>query len=311
MRAELAQSPHGSWGQTPNRPGLPVKLWGPAQLCTAAQGQQRHGHRAWCSLALGPGPAGGGTSALFPLPGVSTQTWPCRTCPGLLSWSPLHGSGPGSEHPLPRCRRQNTSTDTMCLKLSHCPCSRHPSEAWPVPSPYRVPSSGMSPRGLRIPCPHSPVCPSPWEWQHKAPTRGSSSHHLPHPPQLKAAAHSEVLTPQPPVSQFPLGFRPSLPSQSSQPSTGTTSCSQGNRPPGTEAARGAGTATLPHLAGAVPMQLLVPVQGPGGPSGPVLLHPLPWDPLAPLLGHNNHAGASSICKAPACCQPRPSALPMA
>lgn len=119
--AELAHSLHASQGWTPNSPGLPTEPQGPARLCAAAQGLTGTpgpvdtwlqsqvplslGSWAWDMAPQRDGKCcqeqADGTSVLSPLPGVLAETWPSRTCLGLLSRSPLHGSGPGPTCLLP------------------------------------------------------------------------------------------------------------------------------------------------------------------------------------------------------------------
>ena len=84
------------------------------------------------------------------------------------------------------------------------------------------------------------------------------------------------------------GISPLASFPESHPSPAAAPRSRGNRPPGhagSPARAGRATWALlrqrqPHLARAAPVQLPAPARGPGGrPSGPALLHPLPWDPL--------------------------------
>lgn len=160
------------------------------QPCPRSQGSRQRPGPAGCILGHSPGP-------------LCTAATLARhvLCPDIGSKTLPHGQDLCEAHPI-----APHSADTL-------------SEAWPrPPQSSLLRHESWRTRGSPSPEPCVPTAPcrAPFGWQEKAPA-GSSGSHLPRPPWLAAAAHSEVLTLHSRVVQFPLGFRPSLPSRRATP----------------------------------------------------------------------------------------------
>jgi len=231
-----------------------------------------------------------------PLPGVSAETRPSRTCPGPLPPSPLHSSRPGLTRPLPDISSEMLPWRQHLCTLSpqpRCPC-------WGLsPGPTDLPLLAQAPEDLGLPVPralraHRPTQGSFWaagqgarQLQRQPPSPpaaacGSCSQRGPDTAAMSCAISSGILS----LASFP----------ESQPSPAAAPRCGGNSPPGTQAAR------QPHLAGAAPAQrpCLRGAQGSSRWASPAAPAPMgsPWHPR----GHGSHAGSSSIGKASTCLQ---------
>lgn len=163
------------------------------------------------------------------------------------------------------------------------------------------------------PCPQSPVYPLP----RTGLLSGGRTRHPPAPAAATFPACPGSCSQRGPdttatscaISSGILHLAPFL---QSQPSPAAVPCSRGNRPLDSWAAQ----QRLAEPCGlcSASASLTSPEQGQssasclcgdwGCPSGPALLHPLPWDPFDTTLGHGSRAGTSSIGKAPTCRQTR-------
>lgn len=154
-------------GTDPKQAWAPCQAVGPcaALHCSPGPAETRPQRR----VPLGPGTRHRRWWHLSPLPtprGLSTDvapqdmSWAALLVPSARQWS-----WPNTSFALTLAPRHFHAESFTCVKLSHCPCSRHPSGAWPQPlqstllchKPQRTQDSLSS-----EPCVPIAPCRAPW-----------------------------------------------------------------------------------------------------------------------------------------------------